>query len=210
MTADADELPSPDRVRGHLTAEFARLRREGWTVRAIAAEYDVCSATVCKYTAGHPHQRTKLAPEQLAEVRRLRAGGRKLYHLARQFGVSTATVVRICKPDRPPTPPGKLTEEQVRELRGLAAAGHTQRALAERFGVSQSCVGNAVTGKSWPTAGGATVRLGAKRKLTADEVRTVRALVAAGRSQREAGEAVGVSQTTACKIVRRHIWKWVD
>lgn len=204
------QMTHADRV-AFLSAEFARLRSQGWTVRAIAAEYAVCSATVCKYTAGHPHQRAKLTAEQQAEVRRLRAGGAKLAQLARRFGVATCTVVRICKPDRPPLPPGKLTEEDVRKLRALAAAGgHTQKELAAMFGVSQSCVCHAVTGRTWPAAGGATVKVGAKRKLTADAVRTIRAMVTGGTSQQAAGERFGVEQTTVGKIVHRRIWKWVE
>lgn len=205
---DTEPLPTAADRRAELSAEFLRLRRDGWTVRAIAAEFGVCCATVCKYTAGHPRP-SKLTAEQKAEVRRLRAGGWKLVQLAHKFGVSGCTVVRICKPDRPPPPPGILTPEQVAELRALAAAGHTQRALAERFGVSQSCVCHAVTGKTWADAGGQPVRRGSKRVLTAGQVRQMRAQLAAGCSQTELAAGFGVSPKTVAHIVHGRTWRWL-
>lgn len=204
-----EPLPTAADRRAELSAEFLRLRRAGWTINAIAAEFAVNSSTVCKYTTGHPHRRNKLTAEQELEVRRLRAAGWKLARLALRFWVSTSTVVRICKPDRPPPPPGKLTPEQVAELRALAAAGHTQRSLAERFGVTQSCVCHAVTGKTWAAAGGELVLRGSKRVLTAGQVRQMRAQLAAGCSQKELAAGFGISPQTVCNIARGRTWRWL-
>lgn len=210
MTTPA-AAPPPDtrRQRAALAYTFLRLRRQGWTAARVAAEFGVNRSTVCKYTAGHRLRPRKLSDEDRADIRRLRAAGWKVARLAVRFKVSTTTVIGICKPDRPPRPPGTLTPEQVAELRALAAAGHTQTALAERFGVSQSCVCNAVTGKTWGEAGGQPVRRGQWRKLTAEQVRTVRALLAGGMTQRAVGAAVGVGQKAVGCIARGITWRWL-
>lgn len=46
---------------------------------------------------GETHNRAKLRPEQVTEMRRLRAEGWKIVPLARRFGVQATTVHNICE-----------------------------------------------------------------------------------------------------------------
>lgn len=54
------------------------------------------------------------------------------------------------------------------------------------------------------------VRCGNTAKITADDVRRIRALVTSGMTQSKAAVMFGIGQTHVSRIVRREVWKDVD
>ncbi len=115
----------------------------------------------------------------------------------------------------------KLSDAQVDALRAdYYAGGQSQRALALKYGISRTHVDHILVGKSRATRGhkhtplpaGTNIRggLNPKAKLTEQDVRTVRALYAAGKAtQPELGQRYGVSHSTIGLIVRRKSWRSV-
>lgn len=206
-TETAEPMPTAAERLAVLGAEFRRLRDAGWRVKDIAAEYGVSAQTVGRYAGGRP--RGKLTPEQRAEVRRLRAGGMKLARIAARFGISATGVSAVCRGVRPPTPSNKLTPDQVADIRASVAAGVTQRAVAARFGVNESTVSMILTGRTWRVGAGESPRRGVTTKLTEDQVRQIRAMVAGGMTQAEAARKFGVNPATVQAIIAGRNWRHV-
>lgn len=113
-------------------------------------------------------------------------------------------------------PRRKLSEAQVAEIKALYGE-LTQQELADRYGVSIYAISCIIRGKTWKhVLGGSTsseeARLRRKRarKLTAEDVRMIRALYAQGMTQRELAERFGVGQTTISAVVRGASWAHLE
>lgn len=106
----------------------------------------------------------------------------------------------------------KLAPGQVDQIRVRCLAGEAYEEVARAFGVSPANVTAIMLGKSW-THHGDFVPLRPKpqrersiTKLTADQVREIRALVAAGHSQKSLAVRFGVGWSNISAIVCRRSW----
>jgi hypothetical protein len=85
-------------------------------------------------------------PEEVTEMRRLHSEGVSAGEIARQFGCSHVTAIRICKAEvladgtRGRHVRAKLSDDQVREIRQRCADGESQQAVADSFGIDQTTV----------------------------------------------------------------------
>ena len=113
----------------------------------------------------------------------------------------------------------KLTEDQARSAIRRYMAGETLAVLSDDLDVAMSTLSKIIRGDSWahldeprPTRheGHARGAHHKKSKITDDDVREIRRLVADGMSQREAGERFGLAQPTVSAIVLRTTWKHVE
>jgi DNA invertase Pin-like site-specific DNA recombinase len=93
-------------------------------------------------------------------MRRLYRQGRRQTALAREFGVSVASVSRAVRGDhwsdvdepglRKQTPPNaRLTPDQVLAIRRRAATGEPKAGLAREYGVSRSALSEVIAGRTW-------------------------------------------------------------
>ncbi len=105
----------------------------------------------------------------------------------------------------------KLTVDQVREIRRI---GKTlpRSAIARHFQISDTQVGSILSGESWAhvTADGAVIArkvLRERRKLTPAEVLEIRALAAAGVTQRSIAAQFNLTKGSVFVIVHRQTWK---
>ena len=103
----------------------------------------------------------------------------------------------------------KLTDADVRAIREAHAEGVEYRELARKYGVSRSNIWYVVSGQTWrrTSAGGGT---GPPSKLTADQVRAIRAASDAGVGQRALAREYGVVHGTIQKIIKRVNWRHLD
>jgi hypothetical protein len=108
-------------------------------------------------------------------------------------------------------PLAKLTEEQVAEIRRLAAEGVPQKDIAPRFGVNPGTISQIVGGVIWshsftgcPTRRRSPVSF---TRLSAEQVETVRQLIAEGRKQTDIAREFGVSPCTISSIKKGRNWK---
>lgn len=96
-----------------------------------------------------------------------------------------------------------VTEEQAAEIRSLCRQRVPQEDIARRFGITQSNVSHINRGKTWThvEGEGSTHRPGSK--LTDEQVREIRALLASGEeSQAAIGRRYGVGQRHISDIKR--------
>lgn len=109
----------------------------------------------------------------------------------------------------------KLTEQAVVDIRSAYANGEaTQAELSRRHGVNRSTIGSIVGGESWRGIGDWRAARGRPRrvrtgsaKLTAENVRAIRAEYAAGGvRQIDLAQRHGVGQSLIHKIVSRMVW----
>lgn len=106
----------------------------------------------------------------------------------------------------------RLTEEQVLEMRRLGAQGVRNVDLAPMFDVDVVTVSHVLVGRTWrhlPGAIGAKTRRGASHcaaKLTPEDVREIRALVAQGALTRGVGMRYGIHQASVSRIVHHRHW----
>lgn len=120
--------------------------------------------------AGADHPRVKLTPDQVLEIRHLRALGASYGGIAKVAGVSKAHVKSICQGKAwaclkdgethgaVPTkrgadlPQARLTEDIVRAIRDEYQArtvGRTMQALADKYGVGLMTIRDVIARKSW-------------------------------------------------------------
>ena len=116
----------------------------------------------------------------------------------------------------------KLSEAQVQEIRRLAVEGVNGAQLARRFGVHRNCIYSILGRTRRPTwthteGGGPSVGPGRpvgeghrNSKLTAESVREIRRLAAAGISQYSLATTFGISQSVVSGIVTRRRWTHVQ
>jgi len=110
-------------------------------------------------------------------------------------------------------PAAKLSEEDVVEICKLHDNKHCINEIAKRFGVSTGCIGSIVRGDSWAhvpaprtAAGSYYGERHAGAKLTNDEVREIRRLLATGESMKRLAGRYGVSGWTISDIARNKTW----
>jgi transposase-like protein len=94
-----------------------------------------------------------LTPQQETKALELKLGGASWSHLARQFGVSEATIRRACRRQAAPgtvlpsaevVTPRKLTPAQAREAADRRNRGESQASIARSLGVNPVTVRNAI------------------------------------------------------------------
>lgn len=107
-------------------------------------------------------------------------------------------------------PIAKLTDELVAEARRLRRAGMELQQLAEKYDVSRATIASAVFGETWiHVAEPPCSRISDGRrhaKLTADEVKEVRALLAEGVKGTTIAARYGVSNVTISDIKTGRSW----
>lgn len=112
-------------------------------------------------------------------------------------------------------PGADLDQDAVRRVRDLYAAGAQVGEIAAAEGISAGVISNVVAGLTYVWAGGPTgarKRLGSNHvnaKLTEDDVREIRRLVARGSLHREVAEVFGVSKAAVGAIVSGRNWSHV-
>jgi DNA-binding CsgD family transcriptional regulator len=117
----------------------------------------------------------------------------------------------------------KLSEDDIPEIRTLLRQGRTQREVGEMFGVDGGTVAAIVRGRTWshvPDDGAEQgYRTGIEdtrgehngnARLTERDVREIRALLAAGKSQQKIADQFGVSKPLIYRINRRLVWAHLD
>jgi hypothetical protein len=111
----------------------------------------------------------------------------------------------------------KLTDDQIREIRARAAAGEYHRLIALDYDISRENVGWIVRGQTWGHVDGeiriVPDRLGENNgnaRFTADDVREIRRLAAAGIPQSYLATRYETSRSQINRIVRRLTWASVD
>lgn len=82
--------------------ELVQLRREGWTVKAIAEHFRVHRATVTRHLSGTdvPAAKSKpgtITPDALAEMIRQYQAGESTYDLAATYGFAPSSIQRALK-----------------------------------------------------------------------------------------------------------------
>lgn len=118
---------------------------------------------------------------------------------------------------KPPTRRGeahhaaKLTEDQVRSMRREREGGDALAVLVERYGVSKPVASKICRYEIWTHIAPERAPLPAEpgRKLTAADVRTLRALYASGMPQSELATRYGIKQPHVSGIVTRRRWSHV-
>lgn len=99
--------------------------------------------------------------------------------------------------------PKRLSDADVLEVRRRADLGHAYATIALDLGVSEPHIGRIARGEQRVAAGGAALRRRARvRRLNRQEVRTIRARVAAGESQGAVARDFGVGQSRVSRLVR--------
>lgn len=169
--------------------------------------------------------RTKLAASEWDAIReRYFAGGATYRELAKEFGVSLATIGNVVtgQTTRPKTEPGippnaLLTSSGVLDVRQRVRAGEKLVNLAAELGVDLAVLRNAVYGYTWRELPGALPPPGQVRgekvgtsKLTEEQVLDIRQRVAAGETQGEMARNYGVSRSMVSLIVNRKRWTYLD
>lgn len=107
-----------------------------------------------------------------------------------------------------------LSEADVVKIRALAASGERQTGIAAKYGVTTANVSSIVRGETWahvpmPDMSARVTREGerhAHAKLTAADVRDIRARVRGGESQRAVAAAHNVTPANVCAIVSGRAW----
>jgi hypothetical protein len=121
-------------------------------------------------------------------------------------------------------PAATFTDDDIRAIRRRYAEGDiSQLALAKEFGITQTNIGHIVRRATWahvddPDAPPAQPRVFASRqgeacghaKITADDVREMRALHAAGASLGTLAAQFGIGKPNVCLIVNRKTWQNLD
>lgn len=125
-----------------------------------------------KHLVGERHQRARLTAADVEQMRTMRANGVSALAIAKQFGVSKATVshatlgrnwksnppsdaqlaamneqARRIRPNATGKP--KLTAEQAAEIKAARAAGVPGRELAQKYGVHECTISAVVRGRNW-------------------------------------------------------------
>ena len=109
----------------------------------------------------------------------------------------------------------KLTEQQAREIIQRRAAGDSVTSMARDYGVSRATICHVYTARDWKFLQPEKVRV--KRsglggyKLTAEQVRDIRALRARGLTQKQIADLIGVvNQSMVSKILLGQFWSHIQ
>ncbi|WP_237082872.1 helix-turn-helix domain-containing protein [Mycobacteroides abscessus] len=83
-------------------AELVELRRQGWTVKALAEHFGIHRATVTRHLSGTdvPAAKSKpgtITPDVLAEITRRYEAGESTYYLATVYSFSASSIQRALK-----------------------------------------------------------------------------------------------------------------
>lgn len=150
-----------------------------------------------------PRRAEPLTVEQVADIKR-RVDERELRtEVARAFGISPWTVAAVMSgriPGRGTSSTRTNTQEEVREIRSLYESGLKQRDIAERFGLTQQAVSQIVRGAMYLAYGGPTVR-NRRRRLTSEDVGTIRKASASGTSLTDLADRHHVTQAVIKQVV---------
>jgi hypothetical protein len=111
----------------------------------------------------------------------------------------------------------KLTEQKARQVVEQAEAGKCLAEIAAPLGMSASAVCSVIHGQTWRQATGKEPEYpGQSRgerhhwaKLTADDIRQIRAMLADGCSRRETATKFHISETHLSQIARRLTWSHI-
>jgi hypothetical protein len=101
-----------------------------------------------------------------------------------------------------------LTDAIVTEARRLGHQGVQQTAIAQQLGIERATLSYAITGKTWSHLNEVAPPVAPNRggsKLTDDDVRTIRAEVAAGVPQKDLAARFNTSRATISNIVKRKV-----
>jgi transcriptional regulator with XRE-family HTH domain len=138
-------------------AQARALREAGRTHLEIARELGTCKSTIEKWLSGKLRagkgKRIVFTPEQVVEIRRLRAiEGLSQDELALRYKTTQGVIGMITRGSSyrdvggyklaPKARDGsrKLRDDDVRRIRELRAAGHSPTKLARRYNVSKSLI----------------------------------------------------------------------
>ena len=163
-------------------------------------------------------------------IRRDCEGGRRCYNVEHMYMESRHDFIppescfQALKPwqrnknhDGTNNPHHKLTEDDVLRIR--AEYDHnteTLQEIADRYGVTSVTIRNIGTRKTWQHLGNVSQiphrepqfkNRGVQPKLTADKVRSIRDLYAAGSNRIELSDKFGVTRQCITQIVNRQTWK---
>ena len=108
----------------------------------------------------------------------------------------------------------RLTEAKVRQIIGLLAEGRVRSEIAKQFGVGDTTIRRIANGEAWkqvlrPTNFANTVRH-STAKLTEAQVRQIRRLLKAGRTQQAVAREFKVGQSTISDIATGRNWSWLS
>lgn len=101
-------------------------------------------------------------------------------------------------------PKAKLTTEQVLEIR---ASTENDKALGEKYDVWPTTIYQARAGRKWRNLPGANPGFYGKRKLTLEQVRSLRARHGAGENCKALGKDFGISQCFAWQVANGRAYK---
>jgi predicted XRE-type DNA-binding protein len=111
----------------------------------------------------------------------------------------------------------KLTTAKVFAVRSFVRAGYPQMEVANLFGCNTSTISRIARQESWKHVASGDPLRGARRgsrqwmaKLTEDQVRAIRHLLAAGEMQTAVAELYGVSRQNVGDIARGRRWAHLD
>jgi transposase len=99
----------------------------------------------------------------------------------------------------------KLDPDKVREIRALRAGGMLQKDIAARFNMSEKQISRVIRHEVWADIPSDTPPV-TQRRLTAEQVREIRALPAGGMEAKEIAPRYGISVSQVWRIVQRRNW----
>jgi transposase len=103
-----------------------------------------------------------------------------------------------------------LDESAVVEIKEAILSGVPAQRLAEKYQVSPGTISNLKLGRAWKNVGpdlSGMKSKSSKRKLTAEDIPTIRQMIAAGKSDREIAELYDVARGTIYRIRSGQNWK---
>jgi hypothetical protein len=175
------------KMTGALVLEMRTLRADGATIPDLARRFNINVATVSHICRGETwaHVGGPLTADRRSNPRM----------------VGTAH------------PAAKVSEADVLEMRTLYATGkYSQPDLATQYGLSQTTTGRLLAGLIWRHLGGPITKIGqgggwirkrpAQAKLSAEQVRELRADSAAGEAYASLARRFGISQPSASAVAR--------
>ena len=144
-----------------------------------------------------------LSVEQVIDIKRRAETGEDRREIAAAYGISKWTVYAVMSgrvPGRGSDSARKRTGAQVREIRRSYAQGVTQQDIADQFGLTQQAVSQIVRGAMYPSQGG-PIAGDRRRRLTTEEVASIRSAFDAGSSLTELADRHHVEPTVIKRVV---------
>lgn len=103
----------------------------------------------------------------------------------------------------------KLSLGDIAAIRNRAAS-EAYASIAADYGIDPSTVGQVFRRSSWGHAKGGAAHVNKIKKVTEDDVRSIRARRAAGESRRAVAEAFGITESNVKTITSRTTWRHVE